>query len=911
MGRLIASFSVCYSASVHTRHDTLAVAAQLLTCMALVWSLAGCAEQFENPVVAGQDIRITFLHTSDIHSRLIPYDMTVLASDRTLGLSPDSGPFGGIARVAHIIERERARADRVVYVDSGDCFQGAPIFNVFHGEIEQIAMSQLRPDAVVIGNHEFDEGLSNYIKQLERGATYPLIAANYAYVPGNPLAELARPYHIANVGGVRIGFIGIANFSSISSITDVGNSLGIIALQNATILQEYVDFISPMVDLVVGVSHAGLTEDEEIIRETTGFDLIFGGHLHVALSPPKVIRDHDGRDVPLVHSGAFAKYVGKLDVVVRDGEVINHRYTLFPITATVPEDATMLSVLEPYKLILQQTIDLTSVFGYASKVIRRFGYGGGDSPLGNLVAEAIRLQARSDFAMTNTLGIRSDISEGPITLDSIFNVFPFNNTVTNMFVSGVDVQQLLDYVSERSAGRGCNSQVQVAGIQFTMNCNSASPTCPDCPRAEDIAIVSCSKPDVLAPEGCTTEPLQLDAIYEMSTNDYIAQGGSGFTILKSNNTQFDTELPMRDAVLEQFERSPHCVEECRTPDGRVELAGCVTYEGCVLNLGAFHDRFCRKLDVTDLEQIPSPYCGHDDQRCGTSEDCLKAVELCGDGSCDTCTIATDCDPAKCEGFACQCIDGQCVPDRMICLNGRCALTCSVDADCPNFIRTGEKLHLCIDGGCVPRAATACLDHAMCNPALQYCFGAGAPCQLDEHCADGEACEDRRCIPRRTPCAASTECPPAQHCRFGWCGPARPCDANCDGTCVDGTCQRTCDGCTQDSDCPQDESCVRGLCIPLVAECHEFRCRPRCIGQQGGASDCPAASTCSDQLCRPDACLEPRDALVRCRIKNETLNSERCVIIPCPRAESDGRIKTVLPTNLDDLPSDLNPDDPDG
>lgn len=877
---------------------------------AAVLTVAGCAEQRDNPVIAGQDIRVTFLHTSDIHSRLLPYDMTVLASDRALGLDPTKAPFGGIARIAHVIERERARAERVLYVDSGDCFQGAPIFNAFHGEVEQRAMSTLRPDAVVIGNHEFDAGLSNFVKQLKAWASYPLIAANYQYVPGNPLEELSRPYHLANVGGLRVAFIGIANFSSISSITDVGNSLGILPMENHAILQEYIDFISPFADLIVGVSHAGLGEDEEIIQATKGFDIIFGGHLHVALDPPKVILDGDGRRVPLVHSGAFAKYVGKLDVVVRDGEVINHKYTLIPIDSSIPEDPRLVELLEPYKIALHQQIDLASVFGYASQLIRRFGFGGGDAPLGNLVAEAMRFQARADFGMTNTLGIRTDLSEGPVTFDALFNVFPFNNTVTTMFISGVDVQQLLDYVAARSAGRGCATQVQVAGLRFTLNCNPPTEACPDCPRAQDIRLTSCSRPD-LNGDDCVEEELVPDAIYEMATNDYIAGGGSGFTILKNNNTQFDTGLPMRDAVLEQIVRAERCSAQCKTEDGRTVLAGCPTYEACVARVTDFHDRFCRKLDETQLVDAVSPFCGHDDMRCEVDLDCVKVEELCADGSCERCETSAQCSPQACEGGACRCEQKFCVPDRMRCVNARCALKCTDDMDCPNYLSTGEELHLCIGGGCSPRPSTACMQHVDCNPSLLFCFGEGSPCVEDGDCAADQGCEDRRCIPQRTACVLNDECSGGDVCQFGWCAPVRACTgaADCDGACIEGTCQETCSGCTENAHCGDEQQCVRGLCIPLVAECHEFRCRSKCLGKQGGISDCANAHQCSEGLCVPDTCVEPSSAGTRCHIENESLNSERCIDLPCPRAEADGRIQTVLPENLADLPSDLNPDDP--
>ena len=879
-----------------------------------------CAVERTNPVVEGQDIRMTFLHTSDIHSRLLPFDMTVLASDRKLGLDPAHGPFGGIARIAHVIKQERARNERVLYVDSGDCFQGAPIFNVFHGEIEQRAMSLLRPDAVVIGNHEFDEGITNFVTQISNWATYPVLAANYEYVPGNPLAELARPYHIANVGGIKVGFIGIANFSSISSITDVGNSLGILPMENAIILQEYIDFLTPFVDLVVGVSHAGLTEDEEIIQHTDGFDLIFGGHLHVALNPPKVIKDLTGRDVVLVHSGAFAKYVGKLDVVFRDGQVINHKYTLIPIDGRIPEEATMLTLLEPYKQILEQTIDLTSVFAYASKLIRRIGFGGGDSPLGNLVAEAIRFYARTDFAITNTLGIRSDISKGPITYDSIFNVFPFNNTVTTMFISGVDIQNLLDYVTKRSAGRGCNSQVQVAGLRFIMDCRSAETPCQVdgsecCPKpcADQIRITSCARADIGDQSGCVEEPLQLDAIYELATNDYIAHGGSGFTILKSNNTQFDTELPLREAVVEQFLRAGPCRDECLLPDGRMDLQHCSTYQGCVESLSHFHNRRCRKLDTTDLGMRVSDYCGHDSGRCATTEDCLNVDELCGDGQCNACQHFSDCPKNGCDGGACRCEQGFCIADRVTCLNGRCVVSCATNADCTN---TDDKtqLNLCIDGGCQPQTATSCLSASDCNPALLYCFGAGSgACIEDSACQSGERCLDRRCVKAPGQCQTNNDCPDGQRCQLGWCGPDRSCssDSNCqEGSCVQGLCQTTCAGCQNDQHCSNQQICARGLCVPRLANCEQHRCRLSCNPTSAQAT-CPIGTQCHMGSCLPNACREPRSAQKRCMIKNESLNAERCLSISCPHAESDGRIKRILPANLEDLPSDLNPDDPEG
>jgi len=242
------------------------------------------------------------------------------------------------------------------------------------------------------------------------------------------------------------------------------------------------------------VSHAGLRYDEELIEATSGIDIVFGGHLHIVLQPPKVLRNKVGEDVLLVHSGAFAKYVGRLEVVVkRDAQgrmrVLTHDYRLFPVDATVPEDPKMAELMMDYRYKLNQVIDLTSVYGYCPKLLTKYGYEGGDSALGNLVSEAIRRFAHVQIGFTNTLGIRANMYPGPITLDDLFNIFPFDNTITLMYMSGTDLRTMLDYNASRSSGRGCISQLQVAGLELTMNCNAALPEvyyeCNDCGHKED------------------------------------------------------------------------------------------------------------------------------------------------------------------------------------------------------------------------------------------------------------------------------------------------------------------------------------------------------------------------------------------------------------------------------------------
>ncbi len=619
---------------------------------------AGCETREGAPSVpAGRTVQITFLHTSDWHSRLLPYDLQLAATDERLirNYAPDSPilapgqtlvQIGGLSRIATLIKRERARSPgNVLWVDSGDCFQGAPIFNAFSGEVETRALSLLGPDAVVIGNHEFDKGLDNLAIQMDKWATYPLLAANYIWERdtkgAETMARITKPYAIMWAGGLKVGVIGMANLSSLNSIGEGNNSLGITPVDEVQTVQFYIDELTAQgVDLIGITSHLGLTghgerhEDYEVIERTTGLDFVFGGHLHVVLDPPQVRYDKTGRPVVLTHSGAFMKYLGRLDVVAEDSgdpyyrwEVKTHRYSLFPIDASVSEDPDAVRFLEPYILELNRQFDLTRIIAYAPRLVPRFGREKANSELGNIAAESMadRRGIQADFALTNTLGIRTDIIRGPITQDQMYNVFPFDNLIVKMRMGGRDVCELMSFVARRSAGRGCQPQAQFSDrVHLKMNCVSNEP---ECSFASEVAVrnqevyQACLErgDDEATCDVASREPISGDRIYEVAVNDYIAQGGSGFRVLKFNRSRVPSDISIRDAVSDRFQAFPRCVDicgqrcdatekpgECREQLDKEPLAGsgCEEATNCFTDVAAYQDRFCDGLETRD----PRDWC---------------------------------------------------------------------------------------------------------------------------------------------------------------------------------------------------------------------------------------------------------------------------------------------------------------
>jgi 2',3'-cyclic-nucleotide 2'-phosphodiesterase (5'-nucleotidase family) len=621
--------------------------------------------------LSGQQVRLTFLHTSDLHSRLLPYDFNPLKTDVDLGLIPEAGPFGGATRMAAILQRERARADRVIHLDSGDSFQGAPIFNLNLGEVEYRFLSLVGLDAAVLGNHEFDAGAANFTKQARDAARFPVLVANYQWEDysqsgSNATALYTAPYTLKNVGGLRVAILGLGNFGSLNSIVEQGNSLQAIPLEQNEITRSYVEFLRPSVDLVVITSHAGLTEDQDLIQGyeafyewslaqrfveradkkvawevlerfgdasdpksvvhvripgVTGIDAILGGHLHIVLNPPQILTDPDGRKVILSHGGAFSKYVNRIDAVIQmpkkdepsldQGEIISFDFKVFPIdslwcseplhdlyrsqfwgagefmsdarvragleTCKEFEDRNTTQLLAPYIIDLDQRLNLTSLFAYAPRdIARRNNSTGGDSPLGNIAADSMRRRqgVEAEVAVTNSLGIRDNLYAGPLTQEAMFNVFPFENTVNIMFLSGREMQEMFDFIAERSSERGCTSQAQISGARFTMDCaqaqlnNLRSPCDPtgdatDCPagdRTGGRGAWQCLEDATTATGGrCWSHPatnikingadLNINESYRVAVNDYIARGGSGFLVLKRNTTRVETGIPLRDSLI--------------------------------------------------------------------------------------------------------------------------------------------------------------------------------------------------------------------------------------------------------------------------------------------------------------------------------------------------------------------------
>ena len=239
------------------------------------------------------------------------------------------------------------------------------------------------------------------------------------------------------------------------------------------------------------------------------------------------------------------------------------------------EDRPTTELLQPYILGMDFRLQLTSIFSYAPEdVARRSNSTGGDSPLGNIAADSMRKRRRveAEMALTNSLGIRDNLYAGVVTQEAMFNVFPFENTINIMYLSGVEMQEMFDFVAERSAERGCVSQAQISGAPLHHGLRPGADQRPahrlrsgrrrrgpDCPQdgrdghapwqcLEDVGGSRCWAHPAIDIQ-INGKPLDPNGTYRIAVNDYIAKGGSGFKVLKRNTTRIETGISLRDSLI--------------------------------------------------------------------------------------------------------------------------------------------------------------------------------------------------------------------------------------------------------------------------------------------------------------------------------------------------------------------------
>ena len=238
----------------------------------------------------------------------------VTANDTHSMVQPDADGLGGFVRQKAIVDSLRQTNENVLAVHAGDAVQGTVYFSTFRGEVEYAMLDSIGFDIIIMGNHEFDNGIHDIAKYYGNMRANK-VCSNYD-LTGTPCQGIFQPYVIKHVGDKRVAFIGI-NLNPKGMIADknTGNLTYHDATTVALKLSEYLK-TSGLADRVVMVSHIGYNytdtseSDVAIARKSRYIDLIIGGHSHTLIDSngdKHLVANADGRMIPIVQAGKYGK----------------------------------------------------------------------------------------------------------------------------------------------------------------------------------------------------------------------------------------------------------------------------------------------------------------------------------------------------------------------------------------------------------------------------------------------------------------------------------------------------------------------------------------------------------------------------------------------------------------------------
>ncbi len=499
-------------------------------------TLGGCAVGPMSGPQTDKTYQITVLHTNDHHGRFWKN------SDGEYGMAARKTLIDGIrADVA-------AKGGYSLLLDGGDVNTGVPESDLQDAVPDFKGMNLIGYDAMAVGNHEFDKPLS-VLKMQRELANFPMLSANI-YESG---ARKFAPYKIFNLGGVRVGVMGLTTEDTYKLVTpdNVKN------IEFRSVIAEAAKVVPELrgkADVVIAATHMGHYEngkhgtqapgDVQMARTVKGIDLVVGGHtqnpacmkaenvLDQAYVPGTECTPDRQNGTWIVQAHEWGKYVGRADFEYRNGEFKLVKYTLIPVNLkktvkgadgksskvnyaeTYAENKDMLALLTPHQEFGEQKLGIQigatdgRLEGDRSIVRSK------PASMGVLIGMAMMDKTKADFAVVNSGGVRDSISTGPITYKDVLKVQPFGNTVSTVDLTGKEVMAYLNAAAKMSAGSGAFPQF--AGLRLVMTGGSVNSA---------------------TIQGAAIDPAKT---YRMTINNFQGAGGDGYPKLADHPSYVNT-----------------------------------------------------------------------------------------------------------------------------------------------------------------------------------------------------------------------------------------------------------------------------------------------------------------------------------------------------------------------------------
>ena len=451
----------------------------------------------------------------------------------------EGGKNPGIAKIAGVLD-EMNEEYPTYFFSAGDNFQGTAISNLTHGAVVNEAFKIMDLQASAVGNHEYDWG-SDLMAEWSAEGGYPFLATNIVYKDSGEPVDYADPYMIkeitlSNGKVVKIGVIGIATPETAYK-TAAANVADIEFTDPVTATKQWVKHLRKVekVDAIVALTHLGGFQDPET-GEVTGeiaeyaqkinnVDLIFSGHTHQTIDA-KV----HGIQVLQAYYNGRSLQVGQLTFNNKNGKlhkVDGYIDSIYERVADLPINEEVDAVVKEY----QQAVGsiLNEVIGTNARDLAHNAYLG-LTPLGQWTAKSLAYLGETDVAIVNGGGIREPMPAGDITMGTMYSIFPFDNTLVTLEVTGAKLRQLIEHGIQPPTFR----DGQFYGVKV-----KADLTRPYGSRITEMTLQN-------------GDPIMDDQYYSVSTLDFVYTGGDQYDFSGAMNV-VDTYIPVRALLADYIE----------------------------------------------------------------------------------------------------------------------------------------------------------------------------------------------------------------------------------------------------------------------------------------------------------------------------------------------------------------------
>ena len=527
----------------------------VLLAMAMVLSLTVTSFAADTAADAKAEMagKTVILHTNDVH-----------------------GAVEGYAYIAQLKADYEAKGAEVILVDAGDFSQGTTYVSSTKGADAVTMMNAAGYDVVTLGNHEFDYGYAQLKENMSK-AKFKVVCADVFNEDGTPIFDASYTY--TTKSGVKVGFFGM---ETPETQTKANPALikGLTFADKDAFTKAAADQVAALkdADVVICLAHLGVDAESAPYRSTDlyaavkGIDFIVDGHSHTVMTKGE-------KGEPIQSTGTAFKNIGV--IVIDDASKKIESNSLYEIKEDTAKDATVAAAA---KVIVDRVNNEYGVKFATSKV----ELNGAKAPNGNrdvetnngdLITDAMRwkvlqnkdgLTVNEDHvvAITNGGGIRAAIAKGDVTKKDINTVLPFGNTVAVVYVTGEQLLEALE-ASTFSTPTAVGGFPQVSGINFTIHTGKAydknDATYPEStyygPKTINRVVIN----------SVNGKEFKANEVYAVVTNNFCAAGGDTYYAFKAASAQFDTGIPLDEAVMEYVtkELKGAIGEQYAAPQGRI------------------------------------------------------------------------------------------------------------------------------------------------------------------------------------------------------------------------------------------------------------------------------------------------------------------------------------------------------